>query len=72
LPLLRRGDYLRAFQVHGLGAKALSTTDAAAGASARGSSCRALEALRSRMPAALRTSFDASDEVRQLDAGPEC
>jgi tetratricopeptide (TPR) repeat protein len=73
LPLLRRGDYLRAFQLHGLGAKAMAT-DAAASASARGNSCRALEALRTRMPTVLRTSFDASDDVRKLaaDAGLEC
>jgi eukaryotic-like serine/threonine-protein kinase len=72
LPLLRRGDQLRAFQLHALGAKALSATDAAAAASARGNACRALETLRTRQPAALRASFDASDDVRQLDAGPEC
>jgi len=72
LPLLRRGDYLRAFQVHGLAAKTLSATDAAAGASARGNACRALEALRSRMPPTLRKSFDASEEIRPLAAGLEC
>ncbi|MFC5576441.1 protein kinase [Lysobacter niabensis] len=72
LPLLRRGDYLRAFQLHALGSKALSTTDAAAGASASGNACRALEALHGHLPPALRTSFDASDEVRPLGAGLEC
>ncbi|HEU0306359.1 MAG TPA: tetratricopeptide repeat protein, partial [Lysobacter sp.] len=74
LPLLRRGDYRRAFQLHAFGAKALSATDAATAASARGNACRALEALRARLPAAMRATFDASDDVRQLaaDTGQEC
>jgi hypothetical protein len=74
LPVLRRGDYRRAFQLHALGAKASSATDAGAAASARGNACEALEALRTRLPAAMRATFDASDEVRQLaaDTGQEC
>lgn len=74
LPLLRRGDYLRAFQLHGFGAMALSASDAAAAASARTNACRARDTLRTRLPAALRAAFDASQETRQLvaDAGLEC
>jgi hypothetical protein len=69
LPLLRRGDNLRGFRLHGHGAQALAASDAAAAASARDNACRALETLRTGLPAELRAPFDAADEIRQSGTG---
>jgi len=60
-PLLRRGDYGRAFRIHGLVALELPND---AGAAER--ACQSLAALRSHIPAGLRAGFDAADEVQAL------
>lgn len=65
-PLLRRGDYGRAFRIHGLAAPEL--TDANASRSAAERACESLSALRSHIPASLRPGFDGASEVKALSS----
>ena len=65
-PLLRRGDYGRAFRIHALAAAELAGDDISRSASDR--ACESLAALRSHVPAALRTGFDGAGEVKALSS----
>jgi len=72
LPLLRRGDSLYAYQLHALGANALTRTgDAAAALSASEGADAALQRLRARMPDGLREGFDATQPVAQVATSPK-
>ena len=71
LPLLRRGDYVDAFRLHDLGARALADTGStSAAANAADSARTALAGLRTRIPDNLRTDFDATLRVAQQPARP--
>lgn len=65
-PLLRRGDYGRAFRIHGLAAAALAGEDISRSAADR--ACESLAGLRSHIPAMLRAGFDGAGEVKALSA----
>lgn len=61
LPLLRRGDYLGAYRLHALGARAATAAgDANAAADARSAALAARQRLRERLPPSLREGFDAA------------
>lgn len=64
--LLRRGDYGRAFRIHGLAASELADPNISRSAAER--ACESLSALRSNIPARLRAGFDRAGEVTALSA----
>ncbi|KQY51884.1 serine/threonine-protein kinase [Lysobacter sp. Root494] len=65
-PLLRRGDYGRAFRIHALAAMELAGHDTSRSAADR--ACESLSALRSHVPPALEAGFDAANEVKNLSS----
>ena len=65
-PMLRRGDYGRAFRIHGLAAPELADGNASRSAAER--ACESLSALRSHIPAPLRAGFDGASEVKALSS----
>ena len=69
-PLLRRGDYGRAFRIHDFAAVSLDDDNAAR--SAADQACAALGMLRSHVPAAMRAGFDASREIQNLFTARQC
>jgi tetratricopeptide (TPR) repeat protein len=69
-PLLRRGDYGRAFRIHDLAAATLGDPNAAR--SAADQACTALDKLRVHVPAALRAGFEASREIQGLFTAAQC
>jgi hypothetical protein len=65
-PLLRRGDYGRAFRIHALAANELTGDNMARSATDR--ACESLSALRSHIPAPLQPGFNAASEVNALSS----
>lgn len=63
-PLLRRGEYGRAFRIHALAADELADANMVRSATDR--ACESLAALRSHVPAPLQPGFNAASEVKAL------